>query len=86
MTISLAPELEGFINQKVASGLYNSASEVIREALRLLQEQDALQRMRNEELRREIQKGLDDLAQGRVRDGRKVMAELIAKYSQGKPE
>ena len=86
MSISLAPELEGFINQKIASGLYNSANEVIREALRLLQEQDALQRMRNDELRREVQKGLDDIAQGRVRDGREVMTELIAKYAQGKQE
>jgi antitoxin ParD1/3/4 len=81
MSISLAPELEGFINQKVASGLYNSANEVIREALQLLKEQDELQRMRNDELRREIQKGLDSLDQGKGLDGPTAMAELIAKYS-----
>ncbi len=34
MNISLTPELENLVNQKVTSGLYHSASEVIREALR----------------------------------------------------
>ena len=77
MNVSLTPELEGLVNQKVASGFYNSASEVVREALRLMQEQDELKRLRLEELRAEIQKGL----QGKKRDGREVMAELKTKYA-----
>lgn len=40
MNVSLTPELEKFVSGKVASGLYNSASEVVREALRLLEEHD----------------------------------------------
>ena len=36
MNVSLTPQLDAFIRRKVASGLYNNASEVIREALRLL--------------------------------------------------
>lgn len=36
MNVSLTPELEKFVREKVASGLYNNASEVVREALRLL--------------------------------------------------
>jgi putative addiction module CopG family antidote len=36
MNISLTPELEKYVRHKVASGLYNNASEVIREALRVL--------------------------------------------------
>ena len=36
MNVSLTPDLERFVRGKVASGLYNSASEVVREALRLL--------------------------------------------------
>ncbi len=36
MNVSLTPELERYIRRKVATGLYNNASEVIREALRLL--------------------------------------------------
>ena len=42
MNVSFTPELENLVNDKVKSGLYNSASEVVREALRLLKEQDAL--------------------------------------------
>jgi antitoxin ParD1/3/4 len=40
MNVSLTPQLEKFVANKVASGRYNSASEVIREALRLLEEHD----------------------------------------------
>jgi antitoxin ParD1/3/4 len=40
MNVSLTPELEKFVSTKVESGRYNSASEVVREALRLLEEHD----------------------------------------------
>jgi antitoxin ParD1/3/4 len=41
MNVSLTPELEAFVSTKVESGRYNSASEVVREALRLLEEHDS---------------------------------------------
>ena len=59
MHVSLTPQLEELVRKKVESGLYNSASEVVREALRLLAERDGLREMRLEDLRREIQRGLD---------------------------
>jgi antitoxin ParD1/3/4 len=40
MNVSLTPELDNFVAGKVESGRYNSASEVVREALRLLEERD----------------------------------------------
>jgi putative addiction module CopG family antidote len=40
MNVSLTPELEKFVSAKVGSGRYNSASEAVREALRLLEEHD----------------------------------------------
>jgi len=40
MNVSLTPKLEAFVRRKVASGLYNNASEVVRESLRLLIERD----------------------------------------------
>ena len=64
MNVSLTPELEELINQKVASGMYNSASEVIREGLRLLKEQDELKRIRLEELRHEVLKGYEQSQRG----------------------
>lgn len=47
MNVSLTPELDKFVASKVESGRYTSASEVVREALRLLEERD---RARNAEL------------------------------------
>lgn len=64
MNVSLTPELENLVNEKVKSGLYNSASEVIRESLRLLQEQDELKRIRRDELRREIMLGVEAIKNG----------------------
>lgn len=43
MNVSLTPQLEEFVRRKVESGLYNNASEVIREGLRLLIEKDSIQ-------------------------------------------
>ncbi|MYL85318.1 type II toxin-antitoxin system ParD family antitoxin [Desulfovibrio aerotolerans] len=59
MNISLTPHLEEMVKSRVSSGRYGSASEVVREALRLLDERERLQAMRLEELRAEIKKGLD---------------------------
>lgn len=59
MNVSLTIELEKWVQSKVESGMYTSASEVIREGLRLLKEQDALKAIRLAELRREIQQGID---------------------------
>ena len=59
MNISLTPHFEKLVQGKVESGLYNSASEVMREALRLMEERDQLRELRLEELRRAIQKGID---------------------------
>ncbi|OCK09672.1 type II toxin-antitoxin system ParD family antitoxin [Thalassobaculum sp. OXR-137] len=58
MNVSLTPQLEEFVRRKVESGLYNNASEVIREGLRLLIEKDALQgRAEIAEARKENDKG-----------------------------
>ncbi len=59
MNVSLNPHFEELIKGKVESGHYNSVSEVIREALRLLEDRDNLRDLRLEKLRREIQKGID---------------------------
>ncbi len=57
MNISLTPELEKFITDRVQSGMYHSSSEVVREALRLLQEQQMFKEINLAELKQEIQKG-----------------------------
>jgi antitoxin ParD1/3/4 len=66
MNISLTPELEQYVNGRVRSGLYHSASEVIREGLRLLKEKDEVHQRKLDELRREIQIGVDQADRGQV--------------------
>ena len=55
MNVSLTPELERLVNEKVESGLYSTASEVVREALRLLQQRD----QERDRLRTDVQAGFD---------------------------
>jgi len=64
MNVSLTPELEKLVANKVASGLYQSASEVIREGLRLLEDHDRLRELHLGEVRQKIQTGLDQLDRG----------------------
>jgi antitoxin ParD1/3/4 len=61
MNVSLTPELEQLVAEKVESGRYTSASEVIREALRLLEEQDQLRQNRLAAVRQKIDRGLAQL-------------------------
>lgn len=65
MNVSLTTELEQLVNEKVASGMYTSASEVIREGLRLLKERDELRRVQMDELRRDVMLGVEQVRAGR---------------------
>ena len=64
MNVSLTPEFDKFIADKVASGRYTSASEVVREALRLLEEHEKSRATRLEEFNRELQRRLDSADRG----------------------
>lgn len=66
MNVSLTRELEKLVNEKVRSGMYSSASEVVREALRLLREQDDLRQRRLEDLRKDIAIGLQQADRGEL--------------------
>jgi antitoxin ParD1/3/4 len=59
MNISLTPRLEEMIREKIASGSYSSASEVVREALRLLELEDQLRDLKLQRLRQDIREGLE---------------------------
>lgn len=58
MNISLTPELEDYVAEKVRSGRYASASEVVREALRVLEQQDGEYEQWLKYAREKIEKGL----------------------------
>jgi len=65
MRVSLPPALEDFVREKVDSGLYQDADEVVRAALRLMRETEALSQERLGRLRLELAKGDADIAAGR---------------------
>ncbi len=79
MNVSLTPELEKFVSRKVESGLYQSASEVIREGLRLLDGQDRQREIQLAEVRKKIQTGLAQLDRGEGIPGDEVYAQLKKK-------
>ena len=80
MNVSLTPELEKFVNAKVDSGRYNSASEVVREALRLLEEHEHVRATQQAEFNRELGRRLDSLDKGEGadpgRDSHAVAAQI----------
>ena len=72
MNVSLTPELEQFIADKVATGRYSSASEVVRAGLRILEEEEKWLTYAREKVAR----GLDDMKAGRIVDGETAMTRI----------
>ena len=79
MNVSLTPELEKLVDEKVKSGMYTSASEVVREGLRLLQEQEEIRRVKLAALKRDIQEGIEELDRGEGIPATKVFAQMKKK-------
>lgn len=63
MNITLTPELENLVNEEISSGEYDSPNEVLRQGLLLLKARKA----RVENLRREVQKGIDEIRNGQYK-------------------
>ena len=68
MNVSLTPELDQYVAEKVASGRYTSASEVVREALRLLEERDQSREAQLAAFQHQLDQRLESLNQGRHAD------------------
>jgi antitoxin ParD1/3/4 len=86
MNVSLTPQLEKLVSDKVESGRYNSASEVVREALRLLQERDEVRELQLQGLRNKIAEGLDSLDRGDWVDGEEFFQHLQERELKLQPE
>ncbi len=77
MHVSLTEQLEKIVKAKVASGMYNNASEVIRESLRFMEAHEAwIYQMKMDKLKTEINQGLHQLDRGESVDGRTFFEEL----------
>jgi antitoxin ParD1/3/4 len=77
MNVTLTPELERLVNEKVESGMYGSASEVIREGLRLLNERDRGREQDLANLKRNIAIGIEQADRGELTDGEEFLDQLL---------
>lgn len=76
MNVNLTPELARLVQEKVASGLYNNHSEVVREALRLLADRDRLREAQLDGLRKALAEGVAEADRGELLDGAAVVREM----------
>lgn len=76
-SFSLGGHYERFVKDQLASGRYNNASEVVRDALRMMEDRER----RLVALDAALDVGLKDIEAGRVKDADEVFARLEAKYT-----
>lgn len=85
MNVSLTSQLAEFVKQQVDSGMYQTASEVMRDGVRLLQRREQLRQIQIEELRKQVAIGIEQADRGDVApldfdairaDGRRMLAEM----------
>ena len=82
MNVSLPSELAAFVEDEVASGDYSTASEVVRDALRLLRREREQYEQKMAILRRELQAGMDDIEAGRIstRTVEDIARDVLARH------
>ncbi len=76
VNISITPELDAFLLSRVQSGRYQTTSEVVREALRLLEQQEMERDEAFRQLEAKLQIGVDEAERGELEDGEVVFQEL----------
>jgi antitoxin ParD1/3/4 len=76
VNISLTPELDAFLQSRVKSGRYQTSSEVVREALRLLQRQEEERDRAFRQLKAKLERGAGQAERGELLDGNEVFEEL----------
>jgi len=79
ITVTLPPELEAFIEERVASGRFATAGEAVREGLRLLEQREQEREAVLAELRQEIEIGVEQARAGKLSDGRAFFEQLRQK-------
>ena len=76
VNISLTPELDAFLQSRVKSGRYQTTSEVVREALRLLERQERDRDDAVAQLKAKLERGAAQAERGELLDGDEVFDEL----------
>ena len=82
MNVSLTNELAEFVKQQVESGMYQTASEVMRDGVRLLQRREQLRQIQIEELRKQVAIGIEQMERGEYFGIDEVFEELRTRNKQ----
>jgi len=85
LNITLGDRFENFIREQVESGRYDDPSEVVRAALRLLENEEELRKRKLAELDASIARGIADAESGRVHTIAEVRDFLRARVKTGQP-
>ncbi len=80
MDISLSSDFDNFIKEQMATGLYGSVNDIVREAMNLLKLRKSIPQERIDAFNAELKKGEDDILAGRYSDGDEFFKQLIAEY------
>jgi antitoxin ParD1/3/4 len=81
LNVSLTPELEEFVQQRVATGRYQTASEVVREGLRLLEHEERTRETAFAALKAKLQRGAAQADRGEFVDPDEVLKKIDARKS-----
>ncbi|MBI4248947.1 MAG: type II toxin-antitoxin system ParD family antitoxin [Elusimicrobia bacterium] len=84
MNVNLGPTFDKFVGKLLASGLYQSQSEILREGLRLLKEREDMKNLHMQEFRKDLAIGIEQADQGRFIDGEKVFRKIRKKSRERK--
>jgi antitoxin ParD1/3/4 len=79
LNVSLTAELEEFVQKRVASGRYQTASEVVREALRLLELRERDREVAHKLLKGKLRRAAEQAERGELSDGEEFMGKLLEK-------
>ena len=79
LNVSLTPELEKFVHGRVSSGRYQTASEVVREGLRLLERQEMDREEAFAALKKKLQRAAAQAESGDLMDGETFFKEFRAR-------
>ncbi len=83
--INLTEHLDHFVERQVSSGRYGNASEIVREALRLLEEEEQVRQAKLNALRQAAKQGLEEIDQGQgiVLKGKKAVKQFVKEIEAG---
>ncbi|MBC6421703.1 MAG: type II toxin-antitoxin system ParD family antitoxin [Hormoscilla sp. SP12CHS1] len=84
MNITLKPQQEKFLREKLDSGKYGTIDEVIAEAFKLLEERDEHYQQWLDETRKKVAISIEQANRGQLTDGKIAMARLREKLSQAR--